>query len=223
MNLVRQDFLLKVEEVQNYFLFLELIEEGGLVLTENVAGAGSTRKEDLWLKTLKASFYLVVYNLIESTARQAVQYIYDELSTNEVEYDTCRIEIRKIAIDSLQKRKAEKALEGILQIARDVIKDAFTLDLRFGGNLDAREFRRVATKFGLDPIPNGVGWKLQAVKDYRNDLAHGAKSFEEVGRDATISDMKVALDQTVELLSLFLDSVETYMQNQRYLEANKAG
>ncbi|MBP6642482.1 MAG: hypothetical protein KA186_05310, partial [Flavobacteriales bacterium] len=64
MNLVRQDFLLKVEEVQNYFLFLELIEEGGLVLTENVAGAGSTRKEDLWLKTLKASFYLVVYNLI---------------------------------------------------------------------------------------------------------------------------------------------------------------
>lgn len=222
MNLVRQDFQSKVEEVRNYFLVLELVEDEQLKLVESAQGSAASVKKDLWLKTLKASFYLVLYNLTESTARQAVQYIYDELATQHVEYDTCRSEIRKIALDSLQKRNAEKALEGIMQIARDVIKDAFTLDLRFGGNLDAREFRRVATKFGLDPIPKGIGWKMQAVKDYRNDLAHGTKSFEEVGRDAALSDMNEALKQSVELLELFLDSVESYMQNQRYLESNKA-
>jgi hypothetical protein len=55
------------------------------------------------------------------------------------------------------------------------------------------------------------------VKDVRNDLAHGVKSFADVGRNASPSDLELARTQTVEILTETLQNIESYLKRQEYL------
>jgi len=58
---------------------------------------------------------------------------------------------------------------------------------------------------------------LQTIKDARNDLAHGVKSFADVGRNAAPSDLEEARAQTVTILTETLQNIEAYLRQQEYL------
>jgi hypothetical protein len=60
---------------------------------------------------------------------------------------------------------------------------------------------------------------LQTVKNVRNDLAHGVKSFADVGRDATPSDLQLARAQTEKILTETLNNIDRYLSDREYLTA----
>ncbi len=56
------------------------------------------------------------------------------------------------------------------------------------------------------------------VKNNRNDLAHGIKSFAEVGKDKSADELIEIKNKVVEYLRQILEKIETYLDNQEYLD-----
>jgi hypothetical protein len=151
--------------------------------------------------------------------RNAIEAIFDELKLKGIIFDDCRKELREEILKNFKKRNTDKLLPRLLSLARDVIHETFESSESFAGNLDARAIRKTAKRFGFAE-PTGQEFSLlQTVKDLRNDLAHGVKSFAEVGRNATPTDLDRARTQAVEILSQTLLNIRSYLENQHYLLA----
>lgn len=219
MNSVFLDFQTRSKEVEAYFHFvLRLAGSTGASQPSDVEQSRVVvQNHDELLKTFKATCYLLLYNLVESTMRNAIEAIFDELKSKGIQFDDCREELRREILKNLKKRDMEKLLPRLLSLARDVVHETFEGSESFAGNLDARTIRRTAMRFGFG-VPVGSEFALlQTVKDVRNDLAHGVKSFAEVGRNASPSDLEEARSQTVEILTQTLTNIQNYLVNQQYL------
>ena len=57
------------------------------------------------------------------------------------------------------------------------------------------------------------------IKSKRNDLAHGNKSFGEVGRDVSIRELIQYKNETIEYMRAILQNIEEYLTDQQYLDS----
>lgn len=218
MNSVLLDFQTRSREVEGYFRFVLRLakEELALQVRDGSAGYTAHENEEL-LKTLKATCYLLLYNLVESTMRNAIEAIFVELQMQGTSFDDCRKELRHEILKNFKKRDMDKLLPKLLSLARNIVHETFERSEAFSGNLDARAIRQTAKRFGFaEPTGNQFSM-LQTVKDLRNDLAHGVKSFAEVGRNASPDDLELARSQTVEILTQTLNNIQSYLARQEYL------
>ncbi|WP_371418227.1 MAE_28990/MAE_18760 family HEPN-like nuclease, partial [Anabaena sp. UHCC 0253] len=137
------DFDERAKDVSDYLCFLRDLEQGEILLSKD----GAISKIDPELdKSLKATGFLLLYNLVESTMRNAIQSIFDEISKKGVSFDKLRIEIKRIILQNVRKRDVDKVLEEITIISLDMIKYGFSRDDLFSGNVDAREIKEIAKK-----------------------------------------------------------------------------
>lgn len=222
MNSVKTDFSQRASEVRRYFRFVIALATDEFEIATNKA-AGLTlplHERDELLKTLKASCYLLLYNLVESTMRNIVEAIFDEFREENIRFDDCREEIKRLVLVNFKARNTNKLLIKLQDIARDVITETFVAKETFDGNLDARSIRETAMKFGFVPPTDRTGWMMRTVKDNRNDLAHGNKSFSDIGKDTTPDRLQAARKQTVVILFLTIKSVANYLTEKRYLAKN---
>ncbi|MGP1388005.1 MAG: MAE_28990/MAE_18760 family HEPN-like nuclease [Thainema sp.] len=174
------------------------------------------------LKTLKASAFLLLYNLIEATMRNAIEAIFDELRVRGVSYDRIRPELKKIVLKNLKKRNSDRLFSSINTIAVDIIAAGFDKSDLFSGNLDALKIRNTADEYGFshrtDYARTGNGSDLLIVKTNRNDLAHGFKSFAEVGRDKTADELLEIKNKVIRYLKQILTNIDQYLSSQDYLD-----
>ncbi|MEH2113552.1 MAE_28990/MAE_18760 family HEPN-like nuclease [Nostoc sp.] len=74
-----QDFDERAQEVSRYFLFLKNLEQGSIKLSMGNAKNTKTKSINNDLeKTLKATGFLLLYNLVESTMTNAIEAVFDE-------------------------------------------------------------------------------------------------------------------------------------------------
>lgn len=222
MNSVFRDFGARVREVNGYFLFVEKLanEEVSIQPLNEPANVFPTSKNDELLKTLKAASYLLLYNLVESTMRNAIEAIFTELKNRQISYDNCRFELKKEILKNFKKRSIDTIFPKLMSLAQDVIFETFERQEIFSGNLDAQSIRETAKRFGFQVPQEKNFWQLRTIKDHRNDLAHGIKSFADIGREASASDLKEARAQTVKLLAKTLRGIKNYLVYQEYLANN---
>jgi len=224
-----QDFNERSQEVSKYFMFLKSLEQGTTRLSmEGKGGIPKIKEIDSELiKTLKASGFLLLYNLVEATMRNAIEAIFGELQSQGVYYDQIRPELKKIILKNLKKRKTEKIFSSITAIAVDIITAGFEKEELFSGNVDARKIRDTATEYGFshltDYAKTGHGFDLLIIKSNRNDLAHGYKSFAEVGKEKTADELLEIKKKTVSYLREILQNIEQYLSNQEYLDSSTTG
>ncbi|MDD1414614.1 MAE_28990/MAE_18760 family HEPN-like nuclease [Dolichospermum sp. ST_con] len=224
-----EDFDKRAQEVRRYFIFLKNLEKGSIQLSLGNANNPKIKpiNEDLE-KTLKATGYLLLYNLVESTMRNAIVTIFDELKTQRVSFDDVRDEIKKIVIDNL-KDKDNKSTKDILvtvqNISVDIISATFNRDRLFSGNIDGKRIKDTAKMYGFSYTTNagktGNGSNLEKIKNHRKDLAHGFKSFEEIGKDATADELFKIQKRVICYLREILENIEMYISNQEYLQRNE--
>ena len=74
-----------------------------------------------------------------------------------------------------------------------------------------------ANPIGSNGSPLATSLKVKA---NRNDLAHGLKSFEEVGRDYTVEEIISIKQEVVEYLDRILKNIQDYLNNQEYLDSS---
>ena len=223
-----EDFDERVREVSKYFFLIKNLEQGSIKLSMGNINHPKVKKIDAELdKTLKATGFLLLYNLVESTIRNAVEAIFDDLITQNISFDDLRVEVKKVVVKNFKKnnKSSNNLLDAINNIALDIIAASFDKEKLFSGNIDARKIMDTAKEYGFsyktNPRKTQNGNDLRQIKTNRNDLAHGFRPFAEVGKNATADELLQIEKRVVCYLREILQNVEDYIVKQQYLEQNK--
>jgi len=222
MMAVRKEFEVRAAEVAGYFTFLEKVasDDATLNFTDKSGKPCSEAVDKDVLKTVKATGFLLLYNLVESTMTNAISAIFDELKEKKVTFDMVREELKKIAFKNLRNGRAD--VHGFINdVSVDILTAAFDRKALFSGNLDARKIRETASQYGFSADTNQQltrgGVELLTIKTNRNDLGHGDKSFSEVGREHDAGELVKIKGETIAYLSEILTNVEHYIREKHYL------
>jgi hypothetical protein len=219
-----KDFDERAQEVSKYFLLLKNLEQGSIKLRMGNLAYFKIKNIDTELeKTLKSTGFLLLYNLIESTMRNAIETIFDDIKSQNASFDDMRDEIKKIIIQNFKNNKStDNLLNDIQNISLDIISVSFDKEKLFSGNIDARKIKQTAEIYGFSYKTNAIktqdGNDLLKIKTNRNDLAHGFKSFEEIGREVSADELLRIKKRVISYLREILQNIETYISKQEYLK-----
>jgi len=223
MQTVLIDFNERVEEIEEYFTFLDRLIQHELEIVQSQDRTQVLILEDRLAKTLKANGFLLLYNLVESSMRNAVEEIFSELHTRQVSFDQISVGLRKVILQNLKNCSVDKLHSQISHIAVDIINISFSSEELFSGNIDRRKITEIARQYGFsddtDYEKTKHGKNLVIIKSKRNDLAHGNKSFGEVGRDVSIRELIQYKNETIESMRAILQNIEEYLTDQQYLDS----
>ncbi|MEB3160394.1 MAG: MAE_28990/MAE_18760 family HEPN-like nuclease [Synechocystis sp.] len=222
-----EDFEKKSREVRRYCLFLKGVESHAIQLSLGGAFVEQTKIRNLDTDletTLKGAVFLLLYNLVESTLRDGIQYIYDVLKNNQVPFDHLNQSFQSTIIKVI-KTMAEKDL-GLSQwkngISLDIVYLVCQQEINFSGNLDSKKIREMLANYGLT-IDQGNqkargGKDLREIKDARKLLAHGHSSFSEKGRAYSADDLLEMQKRVDKYLKGVLIKIDEYVSKKEYLK-----
>lgn len=218
-----QDFDERSKEVSKYFMLIKNLEQGYIKLTMGNNYTKIKAIDNNRLETLRATGFLLLYNLVESTMRNGIERIFEELETKNIYFDDVREELKKTILDNFKKNHStDTLLKQINQISLDIVSISFDKKKLFSGNIDARKIKDTANKYGFSCETNAEktqnGSDLLKIKTNRNDLAHGFKSFQEIGRDTTADELLIIKNRVIGYLREILENIEIYLSSQDYLK-----
>ena len=224
MKTVIAEFEERVAEIELFFRHVEAIEEKDGKLSVAASTGRRLRGLDPQLvKVLKANLFLLLYNLTESSMRQAIMQILDTISQERIMYSQASDEIKRLWIEfghkRFKNRSTQEIFDSLKGLAKDVIRVEFRSEIISGGNVDARKIREFGGTYGFSckthrNANNGV--RLHDVKCRRNDLAHGLVSFAQCGRNYTVSDLRQTKHQVIMYLRAVLRNIDRYLNAKQF-------
>lgn len=224
MNTVIADFEKRVAEIELFFRHLEAIEEkdGKISVATSTARRLRSLNPEL-VKVLKANLFLLLYNLAESSIRQAVTEILDTISLERITYSQASDEIKRLWIElghlRFQNKTTQQIFDSLENLADDVVELQFRREMIGGGNIDGRKIRAFGDTYGFSTRAHrnaNNGEKLYEVKKRRNDLAHGFVSFAECGRNYTVSDLRQTKHEVILYLRAVLRNISRYLDTRKF-------
>lgn len=208
MTPLRTAFESRVAEAEKFF---------SLLTAPDATGWAGAPIRDGALPMLKATAFLVLYNIAEASMRDGISAIYDALETARVSFDDLAPELKRVVASNLRQH-SDQNISDFAEFAKDAVCKTFDAGRIFSGNVDAKEIRRTAKAYGF-PKPNGNGSDLLVIKCARNDLAHGNKTFIEVGREHTVEEILRMKTNAIAYLRSASSHIEVYIQERRYLQS----
>lgn len=228
MSILLSEYEGRVSEILIYFDFLEnLLEREALLHFPRARKRKFAHCSEDLLKILKANAFLLLYNLIESSIRNGVAKIYDAVRTDNLGYVGICSELQVIWAHQQfipdegrkQENNAKRLMELIDSVLASQLISLDARDLPISGNVDADQIRALAQKYGFmfsaAPKLKG-GHHLKRVKDERNSLAHGYKSFAECGRDLTYESLLEIRRQVIPYLRQVLRGIDRFITRRGY-------
>lgn len=163
--------------------------------------------------TLKATLFLVIYNLIESTIYTIFQTLFDEIAVNCSNFSDLQP-----SLQCQYKRYDKDNNINESTLMKLTLKEYSGRVTLFSGNLDAREIRTLLKSWGVAENFHMDGEiKLFDVKRYRNQLAHGERAFKEVGRNFSTREMEIYGESTHDYLVALVEVINNYVSKKGYM------
>lgn len=192
--------------------------------TEREMRLGSGRKlEADRLHVLRAGTFLILYNLVEASARAAIQAIHDDMAAGRVPFGDLNVGIRREVVKGFKRKGDANVHHMMTDLPVDLVSASLDVDYHFSGNVDAKLIREIAERYSFsadtDKKKTRDGVDLLTVKSHRNDLAHGDKTFDEVGRSFTGRDLLEIAIRTVTYVEGILNNVVDYLEAEGYRAA----
>lgn len=183
-----------------------------------------------FMKILKASSFLLLYNYIEGCVLQSFSSVYEEIQISKIPYEELRAEFREIWMDYQSKNLlldpeashksynvlTAKIVNGILEKRGiELSRNA----LPFSGNLNEDKIKTVCAKHGIKLSSKlaAVEETLETVMSKRNALAHGNISFGECGREYVVDDLERMKTSALQYIDLVLTGISNFSASKRYL------
>lgn len=231
MQTVLDDFERRVDEINAFFNLLKRLDDPNTALCNKSDPRRVARAiEEDCIKVMKATAFLLIYNLVESGIRSALNAVYERIVADGRRIEEVRGELRQLWIQQRHsefdifsasprtyKEVAERLVDDVL--AKTVIKlDAQDLP-GVSGNLDAAAIRTICKRHGISFKAHYVakgGDRLLIVKEQRNALAHGEVSFAECGRQHTVEDLVRIKQQAVVFVRSIVRNIKKYAEKQEY-------
>lgn len=180
-------------------------------------------------KTLKASVFLLLYNNVEATVRNCFLSVYQRIDAERLGYRDASTALKAIWLEercadvkgpeaawTSYRKKAEEMVSAAVNNAP---LDMSKMSMRWQGNLDAERVRSLCrehkVRLSVPPSARG-GAELGVIKDKRNDLAHGNRSFDECGREYDVSDLARIDAEANTFLSSLISCIEGFIQRAGY-------
>ena len=224
MDSVNSDFIKRKEEVNEYFSFLEKLNNDNIKL--NYTKENTTKEFIISTKLQRifiANTFLLLYNLVESTIRNSIVTIYNKIQDDEIIYNDLSEKIKQIWLHKNGKKfsiySSDNTIEVNLQnIINDIINNEIIMltkdDIHISGNIDAQEIRKLADKIGFEKSNNGR--HLVDIKEKRNRLAHGEHTFHDIGKDFTYNDLNNYKETTFIHLEDVIDKIKNFIDDEKY-------
>jgi len=220
MRFVIDEFNKRAGEVELYYAFIHNLIEGRASLC--IEGRLEPKTEEVSSdihRILKANMFLLLYNLVESSFKEALTSLSEQINTSALRYEDSIPEIRKLWIecekDYFSKKpndtkKLEYFYKTIETIREGTLSVPSTLKgIDISGNVDARKIKECMSRYGIDSSETQcAGDKLRTVKNKRNNLAHGESSFVECGRDIVLSELKEYKNDVIEFMREILSLLQ---------------
>lgn len=230
---IRDEFNKRVDEIDSFYEILSLIELENPKISAYDINASVEKKmliNPAKIDTLRSTSYLLLYNLIESTIYNSITTIFDEIKDSRLKYFDIIDDVQKYWLNNVykhdDKKKKETIIETIMKIANQIFTHTIELasnEINYGGSLDAKTIFATAKSMKIEVgnirriYDESIhGQILIDVKNKRNWLAHGEKSFTEVGSSSTFSQLDDAKKYICDFLGEYIASVEFYITNKHF-------
>ncbi len=174
---------------------------------------------------MTANSFLLLYNVIESTIRNSIVAIYDNIKAEGVTFNELSGNLKKLWTKFETDRfkegnfRMETIRDFVLDFANKIVLNEVVIFseewMDFSGNLDADEIRGLAEKIGFLKSPDGRN--LVKIKDKRNRLAHGEHTFYDVGKDFSVREIIELKDEVFVYLDDVVKNVGDYIASKSYM------
>ncbi|MGG7104764.1 MAE_28990/MAE_18760 family HEPN-like nuclease [Rhodococcus sp. 24CO] len=229
MTAARDVFQERCGEAENLLAYLE--EAEGL----STAASGDAPKGET-LRILRASCYVMIYNMVESTMSVCLKDLSSAVRGTATSIKDLKQEIFDLyLVSKYGNRIMASSHEKAAVFARDLLNDAsgtsipeFVFSAPSGNCTDSnveKALRKVGIEFEIIPELH-TRVKRKAINDrtlleglvmVRNDLAHGNRAFSEVGQDSTVTDLREIFTLAAEYMEVVVNHFEEYINNSGYL------
>jgi hypothetical protein len=227
VNITKNEFVKRVDEINFYFNLLENLEKKEAVLSFPRDGDRQEPFNVKLLLTLKSAAMLLLYNLVESTVSNCLNSLHQKISEEGCNYGQLIEEVQKVWLKYQYKvlNEQNSINTGQLHWIIDILISTKCVELsleegekltasQFSGNLDDKEVVKIAKNYKINfdkSCPN-----LTVIKNKRNQLAHGELSFADSSTRHSIQYMEILKNNTVDFMQQFMDAVEDYILHKRF-------
>ncbi len=181
------------------------------------------------IKILKSNCFLLLYNIIEGTVNRSLVYMidsineYDEILKNkDVINEIKEIWFKSSLLTNSTKgddRKIAEHIETFINAKIDIKLVQFRKENKsyFGSSnlTDIIIAEELLPKLGIYSMPVREA-KIEEIKNIRNDLAHGNKSFTEIGSTKTFRDIKIYKNKIFKFLEKYIEIIDKYVEEETY-------
>ena len=185
--------------------------------------------------TLKANLILLLYSAMEATLVQLLDEMYEVIGSNCCSADVLNAQLLRVVLKAVK----DDAKGTVMSSASPIHASLFSHWMDdwnsrtsgkekrndgISGSVDSLVFYKQLKKFGVvaqtdndRPPAHLTDAALQKVKTNRNELAHGEKSFTDLGRNLAVPTLEADSTAVFSTLRNIAAEVDSYLQGQRYL------
>ncbi|MCS4510803.1 MAE_28990/MAE_18760 family HEPN-like nuclease [Xylophilus ampelinus] len=221
-------------EITAYLNFLKVAVERRAVLSAKDGELQLALTLEL-THTLKANLVLLLYSAMEATLVQLLDEMHDAIGANCSSADALNAQLLRVVLRTVKKDAKSTVLSSASPLHTSLFRywmddwksRTSGKDKRvdgISGSVDSLVFYEQLKKFGVvaqtpndRPPAHLTDAALQKVKTNRNELAHGEKSFTDLGRDLSVPTLEVDSLAVFDTLRKIAAEVDGYLQSRRYL------
>lgn len=231
----------RVREIELYFTFLENIDKENPILNyKNLEKSENDKINEVvitmpispeLIKIFKANAYLILYNLVEASFKEALWEILEKVQENNLDYTSISENIQKIWHNQQAWNFRNNTQNDFTKLIQDTAHSVLNNSVKFNkdyvdrkqlsGNINTKSIINLSSLYGF-MLPKLDGQKVfsfDTVKNQRNNLAHGNLTFMECGKDYSIGYLVKLKNEIIVFMQEILQNINQFIADGKYKAA----